>query len=118
LTQRSLIISPVVNAKDKEFKFFVKGYTSEKIDNQDDYAVYESSKYAIKKGYDFFVIKNIRRYDRAKNQRSGGRIGQKRTPRPKLRTELTIHCYDAMPDVDNAHVSKMVKSNIEQKYAN
>ena len=114
----SLIISPLANAKDKEFKFFVKGYTSEKIENQDDYAAYEASKYALKKGYDYFVIKNIRRYDRSKKARGGGRMGQKRTPRPKLRTELIIHGYDAMPDVEGAHTSSMVKSEIEQKYTN
>ncbi|MDG1995173.1 MAG: hypothetical protein P8J14_01655 [Emcibacteraceae bacterium] len=114
----SIMISPVVNAKDKEFKFFVSGYSSEKVDNQDDYAIYEASKYALKKGYEYFIVENIRRYDRAKQVKSGGRIGQRRSTKPKLRTEMIIHGYDAMPDVEGAYTSEIIKSEIEKKYVN
>lgn len=114
----SLFLIPASFAKDREYKFNFNGHVSEEIANQDDYALMEAAKYTLKKKYDYFVIKNARRYDRAKKVRGGSRISNSRPSKPKLKTELIIHCYDADPGSDGAHKAKTVKAELEQKYAN
>ncbi|MDA7569629.1 hypothetical protein N8742_08020 [Emcibacteraceae bacterium] len=84
----SLFLKPASFAKDREYKFSFNGYVSEEIANQDDYALMEAAKYTLKKKYDYFVIKNARRYDRAKKTRSGGRFASNRPTKPRLKTEL------------------------------
>lgn len=106
------------SAKDREFKFNFDGHVSEEIANQDDYALMEAAKYTLKKKYDYFVIKNARRYDRAKKQRGGGRFASNRPTKPRLKTELVIHCYDADPGGEGAQNAEAIIADLEQKYAN
>lgn len=114
----SLFLKPASFAKDREYKFSFNGYVSEEIANQDDYALMEAAKYTLKKKYDYFVIKNARRYDRAKKTRSGVRFASNRPTKPRLKTELIIHCYDADPGSEGAHNADTTKAELEQKYAN
>lgn len=114
----SLFLIPASFAKDREYKFNFNGHVSEEIANQDDYALMEAAKYTLKKKYDYFVIKNARRYDRAKKVRGGSRISNSRPSKPRPKTELVIHCYDADPNNEEAHNAEAIKAELEKKYAN
>ena len=102
-------------AKDKSYKFNFRGYVSKQIDNQDDLALLKASEYSLKKGYDYFVIENIRRFDRAKQQRTV-KFGRRTSTKPQLRTEMRIHCYDAIPDMENVHNANETVMKINQNY--
>lgn len=104
-------------AKDKEFKFTINGYVSETVTNQNDYALLEASKYSLKKGYNFFTVEKTRRYDRS-NKSKNRTFSNNRRSKPKLRTQVTIHCYDEIPDFENVYTAETLKSELEQKYAN
>lgn len=114
----SLLSIPASFAKDREYKFNFNGHVSKEIDNKDDYALMEAAKYTLKKKYDYFVIKNARRYDRAKKVRGGSRISNNRPSKPKLKTELIIHCYDADPGTEGVHNAETIKAQLDQKYEN
>ena len=107
----------LASAKDKEYRFNFSGYVSEEIDNQDDLALLKAAEYSLKKGYDYFIILKTDRYDKAKKNQGNARLGRKRSTRPRLRTTLEIHCYDADPDLENSHNAEQVKNDINQKYS-
>ncbi len=102
-------------AKDKEYEFSFKGYVSKKITEQDDYAMLKASEYALKKGYEYFTIDNIRRYEKG-SSRSSFRIGARKSIRKRLYTELKIHCYDDASTIEDAYKASDVKQEIDQKY--
>lgn len=108
----------LASAKDNEFEFVVKGFISKKIDNQDDYVLYEAAKYAKKKGYEFFEVLNVRRYDKTRSSRKMNRIGSKTSTRPRLRTEMVIHCFDAGTGKEGIYNTKTTLSEINEKYFN
>lgn len=103
-------------AKDKEFKFNFRGYVSEEINNQDDFALLKAAEYTLKKGYEYFVILETDRYDRTKKQRTT-KFGTNSSKKPKLRTKLVIHCYDADPGVEGAYTANQIKQDIDAKYS-
>ena len=103
-----------VFAKDKQYKFSVRGYTSEKITDREDFAMLKASQYAIKKGYEFFTVENIRRYK--KKPRGSSRYGANNPRKKQMRTEITIHCYDEASVVENALNAANVSWGINEKY--
>lgn len=113
----SSLAGQIALAKDKAYKFEFKGYVSEKIIDQDDLALLKAAEYSIKKGYDYFVLNRTRRYDRATVPARTGRIGRRQSTRPRLRTELEIHCYDTEQSVENSYNANLVVEKINQKYA-
>ncbi|MCC3859827.1 hypothetical protein [Pseudemcibacter aquimaris] len=104
-------------AKDKEYEFEVRGYVSEEINDQEDFALYEAAKYAAKKGFEYFTILNVRRYDKTKSARKMDRIGSRTPKRPRLRTRMVIHCYDADPGEDTIHQTASTIGELEEKYS-
>lgn len=113
----SSFVSQIAAAKDKSYKFEFRGYVSEKITDQDDLALLEAAEYSIKKGYSYFVLNRTRRYDKATEPARTGRIGRRQSTRPRLRTELEIHCYDTEQSVENSYNANLVVQEINQKYA-
>ncbi|MBT5073251.1 MAG: hypothetical protein HOH18_00035 [Kordiimonadaceae bacterium] len=104
-------------AKDKAYKFNFSGYVSEEITDQDDYALMKAAEYSLKKGYSYFVLNNTRRFDKSQEQARTGRIGRRQSKKPRLRTELEIHCYDTEQNSEGAYSANSVMQDISQKYS-
>lgn len=113
----SSFVSQMASAKDKSYRFNFSGYVSEEITDQDDFALVKAAEYSLKKGYDYFEITNTRRFDKAKEQARTGRIGRRQSTRPRLRTELEIHCYDTEQNSGEAYNASSIVQEINQKYA-
>ncbi len=104
----------VVTAKDKEYSFTVKGHTSEKVSNRDDFAMLSASEYALKKGYSHFTVESINHI--MKGRKGSSRIGA-RQPKKKPYINIIIHCYDEASAVEDAHNAAELKSELENKYS-
>lgn len=102
-------------SKDRSYKFSVNGHSSDQISSQDDFAMKKAAEYALKKGYSHFVINNTRRF--TKKARNGGGLGTRNSARPKPRTELNIHVYDADPRIEGSYEAASTLEQIENKYA-
>ncbi len=81
----------------------------------DDYAMMRAAEYALKKGYTHFVIENTRRYVKA--ARNGGGLGSRNSGKPKPRTELKIHVYDADPAIEGVYEAASTIQGLNTKYA-
>ena len=105
----------ISTAKDRAYKFNFSGYVSEEITDQDDFALVKAAEYSLKKGYDYFEITKTRRFDKAKQQARTGRIGCRQSSRPRLRTELEIHCYDTEQNSEETYNASSIVQEINQK---
>ena len=61
----------------------------------------------------FFLITNDTKFP--KKQKTI-KFGQRRSQRPQIRTELTIHCYDDLPLLDQVYNAEDTKDDIYKKY--
>ena len=107
--------SGVLIAKDKDFKFNYKMSQAKTITDDTDLKHLRAAEYTLKKGYSYFTIINSRVYDNAKKQKTI-KFGQRRSQRPQIRTELTIHCYDDLPLLDQVYNAEDTKDDINKKY--
>ena len=97
------------------YTFHYKDRSMKKIKNADDFALLESAKYSLKKGFTHFSILNTRHYDAAKKRKSYTKFGRSSSKRPRLETELTIACFDQETG-ENSHNAQMTKDEITAKY--
>lgn len=109
-----LVFSPISYARDKEYKIKFSGYYSEKITNPNEYALSKAAEFSKKKGYEFFVIKFVRRYERA--SKSMERIGARTSGKKRPTTELIMHCYDEYPDAELIYNTASIIEEMSNKY--
>lgn len=100
--------------KGKSYSFTFSGYVSKTIDDQEDFAMLKAAQYSLKKGYSHFTIVNSDRYDNtARRANRTTKFGRKPSKRPRLKTKLTILCFNhAMGE--NSHDAKMIVASIKK----